>query len=131
MGVYFVYAGGMKIFVSGLDRFAGDLENYRMIEGDFAIVASYLLPWAEVVVGICFMLGILRRGAWLAMLGLVLAFTIAVGSAWWRGLDISCGCTGAATKISYWGKALEFGIYYLVLAFLAASFWKKHSPNQT
>jgi hypothetical protein len=65
------------------------------------------------------------------MLGLVLAFTIAVGSAWWRGLDISCGCTGAATKISYWGKALEFIIYYLVLALLAASFWKKHSANQT
>jgi uncharacterized membrane protein YphA (DoxX/SURF4 family) len=94
-------------------------------------VAAYLLPWAEVVAGMCFMLGILRRGAWLAMLALVLAFTIAVGSAWWRGLDISCGCTGAATKISYWGKALEFGMYYLVLAFLAASFWKKHSPNQT
>jgi uncharacterized membrane protein YphA (DoxX/SURF4 family) len=61
MGVYFVYAGGMKIFVSGLDRFNVDLENYRMIEGDFAIVAAYLLPWTEVVAGMCFMLGILRR----------------------------------------------------------------------
>jgi putative oxidoreductase len=131
MGAYFVYAGGMKIFASGLDRFAVDIGNYKLVSDQMAMVAAYLIPWVEVVAGICFMLGVLRKGAWFAMLGLVLAFTVSVGSAWWRGLDISCGCTGGAEKISYWGKAVEFSVYYAVLVFLAWGFWKKPAEQET
>jgi hypothetical protein len=53
------------------------------------------------------------------MLGLVTAFAVAVGSAWWRGMDIRCGCTGGAEKISYWAKAAESTAYYLALGFIA------------
>ncbi|MEP2776859.1 MAG: DoxX family protein [Luteolibacter sp.] len=125
MGAWFVYAGGLKIFASGLDRFAADLANYRMMSDEMALVAGYFVPWLEVVAGICFMLGILRRGAWLAMLGLVVAFTLSVGSAWWRGLDISCGCLGGAEKISYWGKAAEFSLYFAALAYIAWVDWRQ------
>ncbi len=69
------------------------------------------------------MLGIVRKGAWWAMLGLVLAFTISVGSAWWRGLDISCGCLGGTEKISYWRKAAEFALYFATLGYLAWVEW--------
>ncbi len=131
MGAYFVYAGGVKIFASGLDRFAVDIGNYKLVSDQMALVAAYLVPWVEVVAGICFMLGVLRKGAWFAMLGLVFAFTFSVGSAWWRGLDISCGCTGGAEKISYWGKAAEFSLYYVVLGFLAWVFWKKPAEEET
>lgn len=128
MGAYFVYAGGLKIFSSGLDQFAVDIGNYKLVSGWLAEAAAYMVAWVEVVAGLCFMLGILRKGAWLAMLGLVVAFTVSVGSAWWRGLDISCGCTGGAEKISYWGKAVEFAVYYAVLGYLAWVFWRK-SPH--
>jgi hypothetical protein len=84
----------------------------------------------EVVAGICFMLGALKKGAWLAMLGLVGAFTVSVGSAWWRGLDISCGCLGGAEKISYWAKAAEFALYYAVLGFLAWVWWRKTPESE-
>ncbi|MDP4625516.1 MAG: DoxX family protein [Akkermansiaceae bacterium] len=119
MGGWFVYAGGIKIFASGLDQFAADLGNYRMMSDEIAIAAGYFVPWFEVVAGICFMLGILKKGAWLAMFGLVVAFTVSVGSAWWRGLDISCGCLGGTEKISYWGKAAEFALYFASLAYIA------------
>jgi uncharacterized membrane protein YphA (DoxX/SURF4 family) len=131
MGAYFVYAGGIKIFASGLDRFAVDIVNYQLVSDQMAVAAAYLIPWVEVVAGICFMLGVLRKGAWSAMLGLVLAFTVSVGSAWWRGLDISCGCTGGAEKISYWGKAAEFSVYYLALGFIAWSAWKGRPAEKT
>jgi len=127
MGAWFVYAGGLKIFGSGLERFVTDIENYRLVEGWFAIIAAYLLPWIEIVAGLCFMLGILRKGSWLAMFGLVVAFTFAVGSAWARGLDISCGCLGGTEPISYWRKALEFALYYAALAWIAWSDWKSAS----
>ncbi len=125
MGAWFVYAGGLKIFSSGLDRFAVDIANYKLLSEGMAVGAAYIVAWVEVVAGICFMLGALKKGAWQAMLGLVGAFTVSVGSAWWRGLDISCGCLGGSEKISYWAKAAEFALYYAVLAFLAWVWWRK------
>lgn len=125
MGAWFAYAGGLKIFGTGLDRFVTDIENYKLVSGDLAVAVAYFIPWLEVVAGIFFMLGIFRKGAWLAMFGLVLAFTISVGSAWARGLDISCGCLGGTEKISYWRKAIEFAIYLAALAWIAWVEWRK------
>jgi len=130
MGAWFVYAGGLKIFGSGLERFVTDIENYRLalgglaVAGNVAIAVAYVVPWLEVVAGICFMLGILRKGSWLVMFGLVMAFTVAVASAWWRGLDISCGCLGGSEKISYWQKAVEFGVYLIALGWIAWVEWR-------
>ena len=127
MGTYFVYAGGLKVFSSGLEKFAVDIGNYKLVGAWLAVAAAYIVAWVEVVAGLCFMLGVLRKGAWLAMLGLVVAFSVSVGSAWWRGLDISCGCTGGTEKISYWAKAAEFALYYGVLGYLAWVWWRKPS----
>jgi uncharacterized membrane protein YphA (DoxX/SURF4 family) len=130
LGAWFAYAGGLKIFVTGLDRFVTDIENYRMvfagvaIMGNLAVAVAYFIPWFEVVVGLCFMLGYLRKGAWLGMFGLVMAFSVSIGSAWWRGLDISCGCTGSTEKVSYWRKALEFAIYFAALGWIAWVEWR-------
>jgi len=123
MGAWFVYAGGIKVFGTGLDGFVTDIGNYRLVSPPLAIAAAYIIPWVEIVAGVCFMLGIVRKGAWWAMLGLVLAFTISVGSAWWRGLDISCGCLGGTEKISYWRKAAEFALYFATLGYLAWVEW--------
>ncbi len=137
LGAWFAYAGGLKIFVTGLDRFVTDIENYRMvfagvaITGNLATAVAYFIPWFEVVVGLCFMLGYLRKGAWLGMFGLVVAFSVSIGSAWWRGLDISCGCLGGSEKVSYWRKALEFVAYFAALGWIAWVEWKtsRHSEE--
>lgn len=123
MGAWFVYAGGMKVFGTGLDRFVTDIENYKLVSGQVAVGVAYFIPWLEIVTGICFMLGILRAGAWWAMLCLVVAFSVSVGSAWARGLDISCGCFGGTEKISYWWKALEFAGYFAALGYIAWVQW--------
>lgn len=128
MGAWFIVTGGVKIFGSGIDDFVTDIGNYKLVSAELAMAAAYIIPWVEIIAGLCFVTGILRKGAWWAMLGLVISFTISVGSAWWRGLDISCGCLGGTEKISYWKKAAEFALYYAVLAYLAWVEWKK--PGQ-
>jgi len=118
MGAWFVWSGGMKIFVSGLDRFTRNIANYRLVSPPLDAVAAYSVPWLEVIAGLCLLLGFLRRGAILTLTGLVIVFSVAIGWAWSKGLDISCGCHGGDSPINYWGKVAEFFVYFTVLAWL-------------
>jgi hypothetical protein len=43
-----------------------------------------------------------RRAGALALAGLLAAFTVAVGSAVLRGLDIDCGCFGTGSGPASW-----------------------------
>src|SRR6478736_4799583 len=113
LGVWFVYSGGVKIFGSGLDRFTRDVANYQLVKPPWDAVAAYTVPWLELIAGVCLMLGILRRGAILTISGLVAVFSISVGWAWSKGLDISCGCHGGDAPIQYWHKAAEFAGYFV------------------
>jgi uncharacterized membrane protein YphA (DoxX/SURF4 family) len=115
LGSWFLYSGGLKIFVSGLDRFTRDIANYQLVSAPLDAVAAYTVPWVEVVAGLCLMLGFLRRGAILGIAGLVVVFSVSVGWAWSQGLDISCGCHGGDAPIRYWNKVAEFIGYFAVL----------------
>lgn len=118
LGLYFVYTGGLKVFVSGLHAFTKDVGNYKIVGAPLDAVVAYAVPWIEIAAGLCLMLGLLRKGALLAMFLLVTAFTFAISWAWWHQLDISCGCRGGDEPIRYWAKALEFTLYYAVLSWL-------------
>jgi len=126
LGFWFTYSGGLKLFVIGLDRFTRDVANYQLVGPPFDAIAAYMVPWVELIAGLCLMLGLLHRGAILAIGGLVAVFTVAVGSAWIRQLDISCGCHGGDEPIRYWWKAAEFAFYSAALTFLWIG--RKHSP---
>jgi uncharacterized membrane protein YphA (DoxX/SURF4 family) len=115
LGVWFVYSGGLKIFGTGLDRFTRDVGNYQLVKAPLDAVAAYTVPWLELIAGLCLMLGILRRGAMLTLAGLVVVFSVSVGWAWQRGLDISCGCLGSDAPMHYWYKTAELGAYFLIL----------------
>jgi uncharacterized membrane protein YphA (DoxX/SURF4 family) len=118
LGCWFVFSGGTKVFVSGLDRFTRDVANYQLVAAPLDAVAAYTVPWLEIAAGLCLMLGILRKGAILTLAGLVCIFAICIGWAWLHQLDIACGCHGGDGKIHYWGKVTEFAAYYAVLGFL-------------
>jgi len=118
LGCWFFYSGGMKVFGSGIDRFTRDVANYRLVGEPWDAVTAFTVPWAEIIAGLCLMLGVLRRGAILTIGGLVVVFATAVGWAWFHQLDIACGCHGGDAKIRYWGKAAEFAGYFVALAWL-------------
>ena len=128
LGCWFVYSGGYKVFVSGLDRFVYDVSNYKLVGPPLDAVAAYAVPWFEVAVGLCLMLGILRKGAILTLAGLVCVFAFCIGWAWFHQLDISCGCHGSDAKIQYWAKAAEFTGYFAVLGFL---WWTENAAQKT
>jgi len=65
-------------------------------------MAGAWLAVAGVLAGLAVITGILRQGGLLLLNAALVGFFIAIGSAWWRGLDITCGCFGGdAAKSDY------------------------------
>lgn len=93
LGALLAYAGAAKLLA--MQAFAQEIANYRFLPS----LAPYLaatLPGIELIVGVALVLGTApwRRAAALAALPVLVAFTIAVAQALFRGIDIACGCFG-------------------------------------
>jgi uncharacterized membrane protein YphA (DoxX/SURF4 family) len=89
----FLYAGAMKAMDPGL--FLLDVRSFQILRDPWAAMLALGLPWLEIAAALALALGGWARGALLVMAGMLVAFGIALGSAWSRGLDVTCGCFGA------------------------------------
>jgi len=66
-------------------------------------ITALILPWFELFVGTCLIVGILMPGALLSANALLIVFMIALIFNLFRGLNVHCGCfsttaTGVADK---------------------------------
>ena len=95
-------AGAAKAFQP--ENFAVEVDRFQLTPWLLSVVLGYFLPWLELVTAVGLLSTPLYLGALLSVCALGMTFTVAVGSAWWRGLDISCGCFGAVMSghISGW-----------------------------
>lgn len=93
MGVVLAAAGAAKAFQP--EAFAVEVDRFQLTPWLLSLALGYFLPWFEIVTAIALFFRPLYLGALLAISGLGMLFAVAVGSAWWRELDISCGCFGA------------------------------------
>jgi len=96
MGGLFVYTGAVKMMQP--DTFLGDIESYRMMPYSLAWMVAFYLPLLEILCGLGLFWSKTRQASALVLLGLMLAFIVAIAAAWLRGLDISCGCFGGDAK---------------------------------
>ncbi|RLC44843.1 MAG: DoxX family protein [Candidatus Coatesbacteria bacterium] len=90
VGAIFVYACIDKIIHPA--QFAEMVNNYRIVPHVFINLFAVILPWIELVVGLCLILGVFSDAASVLTAGLLLVFITASIVALARGLDISCGC---------------------------------------
>jgi putative oxidoreductase len=90
VGAIFIYAAAGKI--GDPAGFARAVYNYRLLPLPLLHPFALLLPWVELLTGLALILGRLSHGAVVLCLGMTMMFTIAVGFALVRNLDISCGC---------------------------------------
>jgi putative oxidoreductase len=108
LGALFVYAGAVKV----LDPvgFAGDIENYKILPWPIGVRLAFYLPWLEIFCGLALITRCLDRGGVFILTVLMSVFVVATIVAKARGLDISCGCFGHASKsLSFaWHLALDF-----------------------
>lgn len=93
LGAIFLYSGGAKLVDPA--AFQTNIANFELVSSGFAGLVAVYLPWLEMLCGAALILRWKMDGA-LALLGLLLmVFIFFVGSAWARGLDVTCGCFGA------------------------------------
>jgi rhodanese-related sulfurtransferase len=107
MAGIFIYASADKIVHPA--AFALDVYNYRILPDACVSVAALVLPWLELLLGLCLLSGFWLPGAVLAVNGLLVVFFAALVFNLARGLDVHCGCFGSAVQ----GAAMSTGNYLL------------------
>lgn len=130
----FLYAGIVKVwdFAGGhwaTPKFFEDVLNYHLLPWDAAAVLAVYLPWLEIVAAIGLFTRRWRLGALLILAMLLLVFSAAMASAWFRGLDISCGCFGKEVEKGDWGIPLARDLVLLGAVVIAA--WIERKNGQT
>lgn len=90
LGAVFIYASWDKI-VNPAD-FAKAVANYHILPEILVNPVAWVLPWLEMVCGVCLLIGWITRGSALIITGLLVMFITALGYNLFRGVDIQCGC---------------------------------------
>src|SRR4030088_1153964 len=123
IGGLFLYAGAVKVIDPA--EFARDIDNYKMLPWQMSVSLGLYLPWVEIFCGLALIVRVLYRGSVFILTALLALFIVITIIAKARGLDISCGCFGHASKY------LSFA-WHLVLDFLLLGglvLWGKSSPR--
>lgn len=104
--------------------FAIDVATYQFLPLSLINPMAIILPWIELVAGGLLLIAFRTRAAALLISGMMLMFTIAIGIALAKGLDMSCGCfasQGAVDDPISWrtvGRDLSWMVLALYIVFL-------------
>ena len=126
VGGVFIYAGAIK----ALDpvRFASDIDNYKILPWVISVRLAFYLPWLEILCGFALILRRLYLGGLSILTALVAVFLVATIAAKARGLDITCGCFGHASK--NWNFSQHLALDLAILAALLALYFRVRSGNR-
>lgn len=116
-GAVFVYAGVLK--VRDPLEFANDIQNYHFLPWTVGVRLAFYLPWLEILGGLALIFHRFFAGA-LAITGaLMLGF---IGATIWakaQGINVACGCFGAASSnLTFTSHLLLNGSILVLLAIL-------------
>jgi hypothetical protein len=131
---------GSLLVISGITHLNNPLAffdtvlSYRITHGKWAVLIASFLPWFQVVVGISSLMGILRLANRWFVVALFSAFSFAQASAFFRGLEIDCGCFGPLSQIVS-ARSVALVLFFWLISIgvvVSASFQESlRSPNRT
>jgi putative oxidoreductase len=121
LAAVFAYAAVPKLIDPG--EFAAAIQNYRAVPDYLVGYLALFVPVFELVIALGLLLPGYQRGAALLATALLVAFGVAMAQARWRGIDLSCGCFGAAleAKVSWVTVARTLGLGALSAVLLLAA----------
>jgi len=132
MAGIFIYASIDKIAHPA--AFAKDVYNYQILPDVLINLTALVLPWLELLLGLCLLAGIWLPGAVLTVNGLLLVFLAALVFNLARGLDVNCGCfsTGSDAPVmsTAWYLSRDVG-FLAVGVFLFFGVFRHRHPSGT
>lgn len=115
IGGILIYASFNKIVDPG--GFAKAIANYHLIPFGLENIMAIILPWLELIVGICLIFGIFIDGAAFLVIIMMVVFISAITYAILNGYNIECGCGLKPGELIGIQKIIE-DITYLILAWM-------------
>ena len=101
------------------EEFAKQIGYYKALPFGLENVLAIVLPWTELIVGICLLAGLLVDGATLLSIIMMLVFILAISQAMLRGIDITCGCFKVSADSDKLGlDTIIRDIVFLVMSFI-------------
>ncbi|EPR37434.1 methylamine utilization MauE [Desulfovibrio sp. X2] len=94
---------GLVFIVASLDKalnpqaFASIVYDYQLVPDLLVNPLALLLPWVELLAGLCLVFDMLTLGASFLAFGLMTVFLGALGINAARGLSVACGCFSTKT----------------------------------
>jgi len=90
---------GLLFLAAGIPKLGATLQtlaaiySYQIVLPDWlALAIAHLLPWVEIAIGAGLLFGLFMPVTLVATGSVLFMFTLLTAQAWWRELDIDCGC---------------------------------------
>lgn len=83
------------------DLFIDAVQNYHLLPQSLGDLFGTVLPWAELFIGWCLVLGIFPTFASAISIPLTLSFVVANISSFFRDVGEACGCLGTLVNMSH------------------------------
>ena len=99
-------------------EFASGIDNFKILAWPVSVALAFYLPWLEIFCALALVFRFLYRGALAILTASIVVFTLAIIAARVRGLDITCGCFGHASK--QWSFPSHLATNLSILAALLA-----------
>ena len=96
LGIIFIYASIDKI--ANPIEFSNAIDNYHIIPSQLSNLVALVIPWVELFIGLCFIVGLFLDGASIISIVLMILFIFIITQALVRGIDLHCGCFDLAEK---------------------------------
>jgi uncharacterized membrane protein YphA (DoxX/SURF4 family) len=129
LGVVFLYASYDKILHPG--AFARAVHNYQILPSIAVNPVAVILPWIELLLGFCLVVGAWLPGTMVLSTLLLAVFNGALIFNLSRGLDVSCGCfsTQIAGSPATWWTAVRDVTLLVASIWLTVSILSTPSPD--
>ena len=126
LGSLFIYTGLLKIYDPL--AFLDSVYKYRLLGESAGIVFAFSVPVLELSIGGSLIAGVVSRTALTIGFMMLTVFALAQASAWYRGLQIDCGCFGPSAPggslVGAWTIARTTGFALIAMLALVASKWQ-------
>ncbi len=125
LAVVFIYASIDKIIHP--QSFAQAVFNHQVLPGILINIFAVVLPWMELILGLCLFFNVWMTGASTLTAVLMFIFMSTITFNLLRGLDVGCGCFSTNAEASMNFLTFIRDIFFLCLSFSLVVFvFKKH-----